>query len=318
MWEAIQYVGTPVALVAFVVATAAYIYSQKLRNKVEVIKEIPKSKRAAVIDNEMETYRITPDKDNLTKEQKFELTKTVILQRAHRLKIISLTTIALAVILAGIVITAIISQPNDEAFPKRAVPNGIIQETSAAERNLQELYEKIAKLRGSVEGAENDNPGDFIEVHDKAPEFVDRLLRIPDAKLPSLIHQLIKYHLIAITYMMAATVQGMQKEKSIKYCENSHTFSQKVDFLINKANELESNGNISTESVNWISKNIVGNERYSSAVCLAIMAKYNQGVSISEAREALDDIPLALQKQYPPTSNQYLKWVIENAKKEEK
>ena len=99
-YEAIKYISTPLALLAFIVAVLSRMYSHKLKNKLEIIKSIPNEDRAFLIDKELETYRISPQNDNLSEKQKIKLMQTVIFQRAYRLKILSITSICISSIFA--------------------------------------------------------------------------------------------------------------------------------------------------------------------------------------------------------------------------
>lgn len=103
-WEVVQNIGTPLALAAFIVAVIGALYSNKLRQKIDLLNTIPEDKRASIIEKEMETYHIS--NDNLTKSQKFELMKAVIAQRASRLKILILTSFIFAVVLSVSVVVA--------------------------------------------------------------------------------------------------------------------------------------------------------------------------------------------------------------------
>ena len=103
MWDIIQYITTPLTLIAFIAALATIIYRRKLETKKELINSAESSDRARLIEASLETYHLRDD--NLTKEQKFELVRKVLDQKIQRLKINSITLIVLTVIFA---VTALI------------------------------------------------------------------------------------------------------------------------------------------------------------------------------------------------------------------
>ena len=69
MFEAIQYVGTPIALVAFIVAAAAYVYRGRLEERRKLIESAPEQERARVMESTLRDFSTVPT-DTLTKEQR--------------------------------------------------------------------------------------------------------------------------------------------------------------------------------------------------------------------------------------------------------
>jgi len=98
-FEIIKYIGSPITLLAFIIVIIARAYSNRLKNKLEMFKSIPENERAAILDKEMESYHITPENDNLTKEQKFKLINTLILQRLQTLKFLYITIVILVILI---------------------------------------------------------------------------------------------------------------------------------------------------------------------------------------------------------------------------
>jgi len=87
MWDIIQNIGTPISLVAFIAALISYAFLGSQKHKIELLKALPEEKRWELLNKDIESYNIT--QDNLTREQKFELMKTVLMQKAeHRKRII--------------------------------------------------------------------------------------------------------------------------------------------------------------------------------------------------------------------------------------
>ena len=97
MWEAIQHIGTPISLIAFISAIIAHIVLGRQKNKIELLKSLPEDKRWELLNRDFDGYNVT--QDNLTREQKFELMKTVLVQKAeHRRLFMHITFIVLAII----------------------------------------------------------------------------------------------------------------------------------------------------------------------------------------------------------------------------
>src|SRR5262249_22155249 len=84
MWDAIRYAGTPLTLVAFLAALTAVAYFRRLKQRADVLAKVPEKDRAGIVDKELETYTIT--KDNLSRQQKFDLMMEVMRRKAERVR----------------------------------------------------------------------------------------------------------------------------------------------------------------------------------------------------------------------------------------
>ncbi len=109
MWTVVQYISTPFTLLAFISAVLAWSYSAKLKDKAEVLKTLPEGERATYLEKELESYQMDAAQKGVTGQQKFELVQLVILQRAHRLKILAMVAVVVAVVLAVTVIIISVS-----------------------------------------------------------------------------------------------------------------------------------------------------------------------------------------------------------------
>lgn len=99
IFEFIDNVGTPIALVAFFLAVALYIYKHRVNGKLNLIKSAPEKDRSKLIEASMETYHLT--NDNLTKDMKYNLVIKVIEEKRKRLTIYIIALITLAVIISA-------------------------------------------------------------------------------------------------------------------------------------------------------------------------------------------------------------------------
>jgi hypothetical protein len=102
-FQAIQYVGTPIALVAFIVAIAAYVYRHRLVERRKLIETAPEAERARLLDATLRDFT-TVNTDTLTKDQRYQLAQRLIDERAARTRITAISGVVVALILAGVVL----------------------------------------------------------------------------------------------------------------------------------------------------------------------------------------------------------------------
>ncbi len=102
IFAAVRYVGTPIALVAFLIAVIAYTYRTRLLERRRLIDTAPGEERAALIDLEIGGVGHF-DSKGLTREQRFELASTILRVRGERLRVLAITSVALALILSLLV-----------------------------------------------------------------------------------------------------------------------------------------------------------------------------------------------------------------------
>jgi Carboxypeptidase regulatory-like domain len=105
MWNAIAYVTSGLALVAFIVAVAAQVYKHKADQAQRLIQQAPEAQRPRLIENAFEFFRI--DTKGLTKKQNFELAMKQIDAKSHRYAIQAKTVLAIAVLISAVAALAI-------------------------------------------------------------------------------------------------------------------------------------------------------------------------------------------------------------------
>lgn len=111
-FEAIQYVGTPIALIAFIVAIVAYAYRARLVERRKLIEAAPERERGRLLDATIRDFT-TVNTETLTREQRYTLALRLIEERAARFRMTAFASIAAAVILAGLI--AVLPAGADEA-----------------------------------------------------------------------------------------------------------------------------------------------------------------------------------------------------------
>jgi hypothetical protein len=121
IWGALQYVGTGLSLVAFVVAAILFAYRARLKNRAEIIKSAPEKERLEAITATAEFFRV--DVSGLSRAQQQDIVLTQIHARARRDLLLAVVTLIVAVLLA-IVATVAILAPNSPAKPP-ALPERI-------------------------------------------------------------------------------------------------------------------------------------------------------------------------------------------------
>lgn len=104
IFTTIQYVGTPVALIAFIVATVAWSFKVKWKAKADLLEKLSPEDRETFLSKELETYQIDAAQKGVTGKDKVELMRLVILQRLARLKVLALTALVVAIVLAVVII----------------------------------------------------------------------------------------------------------------------------------------------------------------------------------------------------------------------
>ena len=85
IWDIIPKIGTPIALIAFVLALVFYYLRSQLKNKLDLIKSAPTTERADLIERTLGDFNI--DADTLTREQKYDLLKRKLDSRSQRFRL---------------------------------------------------------------------------------------------------------------------------------------------------------------------------------------------------------------------------------------
>jgi len=126
VFEAIQYVGTPIALVAFIVAVVAYAYRGRLEERRKLIETAPEQDRGRVLEAALRDFTTIPT-DNLTREQRYDLALKLIEERRAKFKMMTFASLAIALLLAAVVVVFTVL-PDEEGTGPLTVrvvgPNG--------------------------------------------------------------------------------------------------------------------------------------------------------------------------------------------------
>ena len=109
-FEAIQYVGTPIALVAFIVAVGAYVYRSRLVERRKLIETAAEADRGRLLDRTIQDLGPV-EPGTLTREQRYQLALRLLEDRAKRFRTMALLGAGTAVLLAGVVLAL----PDDSA-----------------------------------------------------------------------------------------------------------------------------------------------------------------------------------------------------------
>src|SRR5258708_29809464 len=105
MWEALEYVGTGLSLVAFAVAAFLLAYRARLTNRADIIKSAPEKERLDAIATTAEFFRV--DVSGLTRAQQQDIALTQIHARARRDLLLAGLRLTVAIFLAAIALAAI-------------------------------------------------------------------------------------------------------------------------------------------------------------------------------------------------------------------
>jgi exopolysaccharide biosynthesis protein len=122
-WSSIQYVGTGLGLVAFVVAALLYAYRARLRQRAEIIKSAPATERLAAIESTAELFRV--DLTGLSASQRQAIVLAQIEIRARRELLFAGLALVTAVLLAAVSIVTIVQNGSrvDPSQPRVADPS---------------------------------------------------------------------------------------------------------------------------------------------------------------------------------------------------
>jgi hypothetical protein len=112
MWEAITYVTSGVTLAAFLAASAAWVYRNKLLQQERLIRTALESDRAALVSRALEFFAINTEK--LTREQQFELALKQIHARASRFRITAIVVTIIALLAVSVALLAIYLRHKEE------------------------------------------------------------------------------------------------------------------------------------------------------------------------------------------------------------
>jgi tetratricopeptide (TPR) repeat protein len=177
VWEALQYVGTGLSLVAFAIAAILLAYRVRLTQRAEIIKSAPEKERLEAIAATAEFFRV--DVSGLTRVQQQDIALTQIHARSRRDLLLAGVSLVVAMLLAAIAIATIwASKPAGPATVVNSSGSGItsgrdtvinapvnigLDEEQVARRiaetqkPLDEKLERILALKAREKGVEADS-----------------------------------------------------------------------------------------------------------------------------------------------------------------
>lgn len=103
LFDAIQYIGTPIALVAFIIAVVAYAYRGRLEERRKLIEVAPEQERGRLLEAALRDFTTVPT-DTLTREQRYSLATQLIDERAAKFRLMMVLSVIVSVLLAGVVL----------------------------------------------------------------------------------------------------------------------------------------------------------------------------------------------------------------------
>jgi hypothetical protein len=106
VWGAIQYVGTGLSLVAFVVAALLFAYRTRLHQRAEIIKSAPEKERLEAIAATAEFFRV--DVSGLSARHRQEIILAQIKLRARRELLFAVMALTVALLLSILAVVTIV------------------------------------------------------------------------------------------------------------------------------------------------------------------------------------------------------------------
>jgi hypothetical protein len=104
-WQAIQYVGSGLSLVAFIVAALLFAYRARLRHQATMIQSAPGKDRLEAIAVTAQFFRV--DTKKLSPKQQEEVIIAQITARSRRDLILAVMAVVIAILLASVAVVAI-------------------------------------------------------------------------------------------------------------------------------------------------------------------------------------------------------------------
>jgi hypothetical protein len=147
MWDVVTKISSGLALVAFCVAVAAWIYRTQILKQIWQIREAPENDRAKLIEDTLEFFRI--DTERLSRQQKYDLAIKQIEARASRFKTVAGIVVIISILTAVIGLFAI-AQDRARALP---VPSPTLTPTPIAQ-----CPGRVASSNDSFSISENYDP----------------------------------------------------------------------------------------------------------------------------------------------------------------
>ncbi|HEX6560313.1 MAG TPA: hypothetical protein VF021_12645, partial [Longimicrobiales bacterium] len=112
-FEAIQYVGTPIALVAFVAALGAWVYRGRLAERRKLIESAPEAERGRLLDSTIRDFTTVPT-DTLTREQRYNLANKLIDERATKFRLMMIVSIIVALLFTVMIVLFTVFQSDPQ------------------------------------------------------------------------------------------------------------------------------------------------------------------------------------------------------------
>lgn len=137
-FQAIQYVGGGLSLVAFVVAAFLYAYRAKLRSHIEIIRSAPENDRLQAIATAAEFFQV--DVSQLSIDQRYSIVVEELRIRAKRDLLLFSFAIVTAIVLAAVTITASLNAVGPGPAPNNVpvAQNGVAGDAQAKRAEISQ------------------------------------------------------------------------------------------------------------------------------------------------------------------------------------
>jgi hypothetical protein len=124
-WNSIASVSSALTLVAFIIATGAWLYKNSLLRKERLIRQAPESERPELIQNALEGFNLNTKElqKKLTREQLYNLAMKQLHDSAMKFRITAVIVAFIALLAAGISIFALIPNPTGEEQTDKSQSN---------------------------------------------------------------------------------------------------------------------------------------------------------------------------------------------------
>jgi hypothetical protein len=142
MFDAIRFVGTPIALLAFVAAVLGVAYARRLAQRRKLIEQAPDSDRLEAIESVLRDFKTVPT-DRLTSDDQYDLVLKILEERRAKVRIGAVTAVIIATVLSILIGYTWVNRPTS-----RTTAPDSASVTLSEGLDLKSALEYLAELKG--------------------------------------------------------------------------------------------------------------------------------------------------------------------------
>jgi hypothetical protein len=153
MWTAISYVSSALTLIAFVWAVSAWLYRFRLLRTERLIRTVPETERAALVERTLVLFSI--DSTKLTRDQQYKLALRQIHEQAANYRVTAIVVVIIACLAAAVTLIALFrtQSTNTDNLPQISpTSTPVPSSTPAAIQTPAQTSSLTSSNAGKIEG----------------------------------------------------------------------------------------------------------------------------------------------------------------------